>query len=154
MIKWIRTSRLSIKNFLSWWGDGDRLDPSVSTYTAFSSYPSQPSGPSTCAFCVQRSSMFHQLIYLSIRLRVVSGRGTTRAEDAQQTPTKSDMSPSILANEDHKNPCQPIGPSTCAFRVQTSSMDRLLGGLPREQKMLKGHLPRVRGTYPKSSITD
>jgi len=39
---------------------------------------------------------------LSICVKRVSGRGTTRAEDAQGTPTQSHISPSILVYEDKK----------------------------------------------------
>ena len=41
----------------------------------------------------------HRLLFADDRLR--SGRGTTRAEDAQGTPTQSHVSPSILVFADH-----------------------------------------------------
>ena len=46
--------------------------------------------------------------YYFDRLRVGwlnCGRGTTRAEDAQGTPTQSNISPSILVYEDKSDPC-------------------------------------------------
>ena len=42
----------------------------------------------------------------------ISGRGTTRAEDAQETPTQSHISPSILVYEEYPPPAPAFG-----FRV-------------------------------------
>jgi len=43
----------------------------------------------------------HTHIYIYVYIdSVLSGRGTTRAEDAQGTPTQSHISPSILVYED------------------------------------------------------
>ena len=87
------------------------------------------------------------------RLRVV-WEGTTRAEDAQGTPDQSRISPNI--------PTSP-GLVTCSLSLAALSLSLsptlavmmcpalpprtiaciALIGVPREQKMLKGHLTRV-----------
>ena len=40
-----------------------------------------------------------------ITIRAYTGRGTTRAEDAQGTPTHSHISPSVLVYEENHNFC-------------------------------------------------
>ena len=63
---------------------------------------------------------------------LVSGRGSTRAEDAQGTPTQSHISPSILVYEDYFMPSSPRDPNLCvclaglrinrlSFKVQSNT---------------------------------
>ena len=47
--------------------------------------------------------------YACDRLRIVTGRGATRAKDAQGTPTQSHISPSILVYEGKRAPSDSIG---------------------------------------------
>ena len=50
----------------------------------------------------------------------VPGRGAARAEDAQGTPTQSDISPSILIYEDYPSTHQvPPSPRKCTFFLCT-----------------------------------
>ena len=72
-------------------------------------------------------------MFMSIRDRLrVSGRGTTRAEDAQGTPTKSHISPSVLVYEE--NDCTSLSSLPgLVLKVSLSRSSEKLGpaGVPR-----------------------
>ena len=62
------------------------------------------------------------------------GRGTMRAEDAQETPTQSRISPSILV---HENESMILG------GTHQIAKSRFSEEIPQGKKMSKCHLPRV-----------
>ena len=62
-------------------------------------------------------------------IKLIDRRGTTRAEDAQGTPTQSHISPSILVYEDYWVPITVQSPGAVGARVargETARLDPLL----------------------------
>ena len=53
------------------------------------------------------------------------------------------LTPSETSNKIHDYPCTDLGRPNPAHQLENSDGDRFMGWVMREQKMLKGYLPRV-----------
>ena len=71
----------------------------------------------------------------------ICGRGTTRAEDAQGTPTQSHISPSILVNEDYSDRKQHDLHPSSAYRCDRVTEQVLQGYLAHKKPPLPLGLP-------------
>ena len=78
--------------------------------------------------CIENYHTPEPSIHVPKKMRCLSGRGTTRAENAQRTPTQSHISPSILVYEEKivanrvGDPRKLFGQSTCPDEIPSSTL--------------------------------